>query len=317
LPRLDPGRYPFTGPALAAFSAVAAGAYFAVSRWGPLGPAQGPLDALGRAAGLAAAFMIPPIAYLRLAGGRAIRIWAPRAGLRRDIAAGLVMGLLLASMNGMAIALGVQELPSRARSGLELATWRAGTPGELAMVLLAVGVVAPVAEEVFFRGVLYPSLRRSMPVVPSIVLTSAAFGATHLEALRTRAALLGVLAAILVEYTGSLVPAILAHAGVNVSFVLFLAGGGALSAVAPLWPMAAAFVVLNGLLFALGKTLFGPPEDRASAPASPAPTDGAQGVDGTHAGGLPAARGEDSAPLPGLERTARPTQGAEAEGRPR
>ena len=40
-------------------------------------------------------------------------------------------------------------------------------------------LVAPVLEELFFRGMLYPTLRRAMGIVPGLLLTAAAFAAIH------------------------------------------------------------------------------------------------------------------------------------------
>ena len=66
-----------------------------------------------------------------------------------------------------------------------------------------------------------------------------------------------IVAALLVEFTGSLVPAILAHMGVNIGFVLFLANGGLLANKVPTWAVWAACGVMNVLFFVLGQPLFG------------------------------------------------------------
>ena len=39
--------------------------------------------------------------------------------------------------------------------------------------------VAPFVEELFFRGLLYPALKRSLRFVPALLLTSALFGLLH------------------------------------------------------------------------------------------------------------------------------------------
>lgn len=200
---------------------------------------------------------------------RPLELWAPTAGWPRDVVAGIVLGLLLAFMTGIRIQLDLAEAP-RPPSWFAGLVWRQTTLGDISVLLLALGLVAPVAEEIFFRGVLYPALRKTLPTVPSVLLSSAAFGAAHFESMRLHAFLLGLVAAILVEYTGSLVPAILAHMGVNTGFVLFLANGGVLAETVPFWTVVAGFAALNVLLFLLGQPLFGKPA--AEGPPLPEPS---------------------------------------------
>jgi membrane protease YdiL (CAAX protease family) len=86
--------------------------------------------------------------------------------------------------------------------------------------LLVLGVASGVAEELFFRGLLAPSI--------GLVLSSVAFGALH--QLRgsagwlwaTWATLMGLLFGVLFLATGSLVGAIVAHAAINVMNLRFL-----------------------------------------------------------------------------------------------
>lgn len=50
---------------------------------------------------------------------------------------------------------------------------------DMAMAFLALVVIAPVAEEIVFRGWLYGKLRRHTWAIPAILLTSIAFGVAH------------------------------------------------------------------------------------------------------------------------------------------
>lgn len=50
---------------------------------------------------------------------------------------------------------------------------------DMMMAFLALVVIAPVAEEIVFRGWLYSKLRRHTWAIPAILLTSVAFGAAH------------------------------------------------------------------------------------------------------------------------------------------
>jgi membrane protease YdiL (CAAX protease family) len=277
VPKLDPKRFPLAGVDVLVCSAVAAGVYLLLKEYLPLGPSDPPGSVFVRTGALALGFAVPPLVLLRLRRRSALRVWMPPRDLGRDIAAGLVLALLLAVMNGLALKIGIGKEGFSPGVSLDGVVWGARGFRDVGILLLALGIITPVAEEMFFRGVLYPALRKRLPAAPAIVLSSAVFGAAHLDSMRTHAFLLGLVAAILVEYTGSLVPAVLAHAGMNTAFVLFLANGGILAKRAPLWVMAVFFVVLNALLFALGKTLFapderpgmsGPADDRTERPSA-------------------------------------------------
>jgi membrane protease YdiL (CAAX protease family) len=85
----------------------------------------------------------------------------------------------------------------------------------------AVGaLVAPVAEEIAFRGYLYAGLRTVMAMVPAALISGFLFGAAHLasgEAIATIAAItaLGICWAVLREKTGSIVPGMALHGALN------------------------------------------------------------------------------------------------------
>ncbi len=256
MPKFDAKQFPLSGVDVLISSAVAGGVYLLLSKLAPFRPLDSPGAVFGQTGVLALAFCVPPIVLLRLRRRRALRVWVPPRDLGRDLAAGLVLGLLLAVMNGLALRIGTSHEDLAPSGWLDGVVFGSSGFRDVAVLLLALGLVSPVAEEIFFRGVLYPAIRKRLPAAPAIVLTSAVFSAAHYDSMRMHAFLLGLVAAILVEYTGSLVPAVLAHMGVNAAFVLFLANGGMLTLAAPVWAMVAFFVILNVLLFALGKTLF-------------------------------------------------------------
>jgi membrane protease YdiL (CAAX protease family) len=89
---------------------------------------------------------------------------------------------------------------------------------------LVIAVVAPVVEELFFRGLVLRSLQRYMADGPAIVVSGLVFGASHFQLLQLPAlALVGVLFAVLVVRTGRLGPAIWAHMAFNATTVAALA----------------------------------------------------------------------------------------------
>ncbi len=77
-------------------------------------------------------------------------------------------------------------------------------------------LVAPAAEELLLRGLVYSTLRKAFPKVWTMVLSSALFGALHGDLLwALYAFLFGLLLAWVLERSGSLGPCILMHMGFN------------------------------------------------------------------------------------------------------
>lgn len=86
----------------------------------------------------------------------------------------------------------------------------------LVFVIVLVTVVAPIAEEVFFRGYFFAALRNWRGVWPAAVITGLVFGAIHAGSapigFLVPLAFLGVALCLLYERTGSLYPCIALHA---------------------------------------------------------------------------------------------------------
>ncbi len=93
-----------------------------------------------------------------------------------------------------------------------------GDPAREILVLLGISVVvlAPIAEEIFFRGLLFSGLRRWMRAWPAVLASSAIFAVTHIIPLVMAPIFaLGILLAWVVERRRSIVPAIAAHMTFN------------------------------------------------------------------------------------------------------
>jgi membrane protease YdiL (CAAX protease family) len=93
----------------------------------------------------------------------------------------------------------------------------------IVLAIFAVAISAPVVEEIFFRGLLYRSLRNGLSVVPAVLIAGVLFGFVHitsypLDTLPVKAAF-GVITCLLYERTGSLLPGIGLHAFVDASAV--------------------------------------------------------------------------------------------------
>lgn len=94
----------------------------------------------------------------------------------------------------------------------------------LAYIGFAVIIVAPLVEESFFRGFLYPALRRIMSIRAAIVVSAALFGLAHLTFLvMVPTFVLGVILATMKERHGSLTAPIATHVVFNAfGFTLYV-----------------------------------------------------------------------------------------------
>lgn len=101
-----------------------------------------------------------------------------------------------------------------------------GGMSALDALLLAVPLVvlAPIVEELLFRGLLYRYLRGRMGIVVAVALSALVFAVLHVVI--PPLFLMGIVLAILTERTGSLLPGIVLHATNNAMVVLaiWLAG---------------------------------------------------------------------------------------------
>jgi uncharacterized protein len=103
--------------------------------------------------------------------------------------------------------------PEQEDIGKELGVCNPGI-GIVITAVLAIVVLAPFAEEIFFRGFFFAGLRTRWSLWPSALLSGAVFGLVHAPTGPTAAiplAGLGVGLAWLYEKTGSIWPCVLAH----------------------------------------------------------------------------------------------------------
>jgi len=92
---------------------------------------------------------------------------------------------------------------------------------EWGILAFAIGIVAPIVEEIIYRGLIYPLLRQRYGVKVGIVFSSLLFGLMHgFSFVGLFAMLAGVGFAVLYERTGSLAPCIIAHSVGNLASIL-------------------------------------------------------------------------------------------------
>jgi len=100
---------------------------------------------------------------------------------------------------------------------------KAGGALGVVLLVLIVGIGAPIVEEIFYRGLVQRSLVRRVGVRWGIALSSVLFGAAHFQLLQFPAlALAGVLFGVLAHRAGRLGPAIAAHIVFNMTAVVTL-----------------------------------------------------------------------------------------------
>ena len=108
------------------------------------------------------------------------------------------------------MAFGIKLKPQDILGRLDLQGWN------LLLTLLVVGILAPVAEEIFFRGFLYAGLRKRLGVLGALLISTLVFTSLHLSIdVFIPILVLGFCLAWLYEKTGSLWPGIILHASNN------------------------------------------------------------------------------------------------------
>jgi membrane protease YdiL (CAAX protease family) len=137
------------------------------------------------------------------------------AGLAAGVAAGALLGLMA---RGYLVLL--TWLPVTRDVMAEQAKLAAPYQNQFAWMFLLAVVIAPVAEEYFFRGLLYRALDREWGGWAALLLSSAYFAIYHPPLSWIPVAGLGLLNAVLFKRTGRLVPCVLCHMAYNAVVLL-------------------------------------------------------------------------------------------------
>ncbi|HEY2030624.1 MAG TPA: CPBP family intramembrane glutamic endopeptidase [Myxococcales bacterium] len=142
----------------------------------------------------------------------------------------------------------LDEFDSQQRLLSTLFMGRAAVP-----MVVTVIIAAPLGEEVFFRGFLLPSLRKSFGLYAAVIVSGALFSIIHLEWAGFLGLMeIGMLLAVLRIWSGSLWAAILGHAVNNaIAGVAFLLGYQDPDA-----PTPPAALALGAVLLAVGIWMF-------------------------------------------------------------
>lgn len=97
---------------------------------------------------------------------------------------------------------------------------------DLTLLLVAVVVMAPLVEELFFRGLLLQSITRAIGALPAVLISSAIFALVHVElVVMPGLFMFGVIAAVITLRTGRLGMAWAMHATFNLTTVVLIRSG--------------------------------------------------------------------------------------------
>jgi membrane protease YdiL (CAAX protease family) len=123
--------------------------------------------------------------YLKLRGRLTWRLWGPVRPKGVHVLWGLLAGVfgVLVIQLGVGLILTLLGETDPPQQSVVEGLSEGGT-ATILIIVLAV-VLAPIIEEVFFRGVWFQGLRRSVGLWPAAIITSLGFGVVHVEVIET------------------------------------------------------------------------------------------------------------------------------------
>jgi hypothetical protein len=133
---------------------------------------------------------------------------------------GAVVALLVAEWLG---SLATQILPNSPNT--QCTAVRDEYGGYVGVAIPLVCLIAPLSEETIFRGFIYGWLRRRLPVLPAVVISAAVFSAAHVVLVLALPLFgVGVILALLYEYSDSLLPGAIVHGLFNLVGIIAILG---------------------------------------------------------------------------------------------
>jgi uncharacterized protein len=136
-------------------------------------------------------------------------------------------------------------------------TLAAASPVGLLLAILVIGGLAPVGEELFFRGFMLTRLRQVWRAGPAIVVTALAFGLIHGEWVHGLLATgIGLYLGLVTARSGSVIPAVICHVANNTASVLLSVAIGSPQGRG----VNAVLLVVTALIFAASLQWLPPPE---------------------------------------------------------
>jgi len=143
--------------------------------------------------------------------------------LQRYVVLGFLIGVLLFVGIGLLGNVLTKLFGTPAPQSFAVAVKGANYTWEFILLTVLGGVIAPIKEELLFRGLIYPPLRRALGRGKGILLTGVFFATLHLEVIRFLPLFIGgVVLTWLYERSSSIWPAIVAHGTWNILMAVAL-----------------------------------------------------------------------------------------------
>ena len=118
-----------------------------------------------------------------------------------------------------------------------------------AIAVLSNIIAAPIIEEIIFRGLIFDRLKKAMPVIPAMVISSVLFGLAHGQIIWIcYATAVGLVLAFIYHKTRSIIPCMTAHMVLNGTSTLINYSGLSLSATFFTVAAVAALIVMTVLI---------------------------------------------------------------------
>lgn len=121
------------------------------------------------------------LGYLKLRGRLSWRLWGPIRPAWSHVAWGVAVGVAGFLCIQLVIGVLISILDDREPPQQELLEAVGVDPLVTTLVIVAAVVLAPIGEELFFRGILFQALRRRVGLWPAATISAAVFGAVHVE----------------------------------------------------------------------------------------------------------------------------------------
>lgn len=143
--------------------------------------------------------------------------------LKRYVVLGFVVGIVLFVGIGLLGNVLTNLLGTPAPQSFTLAVKGANYKWEFGLLVLLGGIIAPIKEEMLFRGLMYPPLRQALGKGKGMLLTGLFFAALHFDVVRFLPLFLGgIVLTWLYERSSSIWPTIVAHGTWNSLMALAL-----------------------------------------------------------------------------------------------
>lgn len=132
----------------------------------------------------------------------------------------ILLGLLIAfALIAASVGVEMPSTPDNEKGG----TGMLRVMGSFWLTFALTVVVAPIVEELIFRGVLFPAIKRRYGLIFGVVVSSLIFTLVHVNPIQMISVLpLGIYLAVMYQRTGSIYPGMILHATWNL-FVLLIA----------------------------------------------------------------------------------------------